>query len=100
MVLVEVLDGFADWGSTFAALPLPPVQEITKDTATEVVPQTRRLFQEAFQLYGQRLDKSWSLTDCASFVIMDQHNLTEALTYDIHFVQKGYAALLRENNRA
>jgi predicted nucleic acid-binding protein len=30
-------------------------------------------------------DKSWSLTDCASFLIMEEENLTAALTHDRHF---------------
>jgi predicted nucleic acid-binding protein len=38
----------------------------------------------------------WSLTDCASFVIMDQRQIAEALTHDRHFEQRGYRALLRD----
>lgn len=47
------------------------------------------------QLYTQRPDKDWSLTDCISFVVMKQHGLTEALTADRHFEQAGFKALLR-----
>jgi predicted nucleic acid-binding protein len=43
------------------------------------------------------LDKDWSVTDCASFVIMDHRRIVEALTHDHHFEQKGYRALLRES---
>jgi predicted nucleic acid-binding protein len=96
MILVEVLDGFADYGAHIRRVVTAAVQEIMEDAATEVVPQTRRLFQDAFALYRERQDKSWSLTDCASFIIMDKYRIAEALTYDVHFVQKGYSALLRE----
>ncbi|MCC6798247.1 MAG: type II toxin-antitoxin system VapC family toxin [Candidatus Hydrogenedentes bacterium] len=48
-------------------------------------------------LYLDRMDKSWSLTDCISFVIMSDHGLTEALTSDRHFEQAGFTALLASN---
>jgi predicted nucleic acid-binding protein len=44
--------------------------------------------------YESRPDKAWSLTDCISFVVMNQHGLTEALTGDHHFEQAGFTALL------
>jgi uncharacterized protein len=39
----------------------------------------------------QRPDKEWSLTDCISFIVMEEHGLTEALTADHHFAQAGFA---------
>lgn len=46
-------------------------------------------------LYAARLDKGWSLTDCISFVVMQQHGIREALTGDRHFAQAGFVALLK-----
>jgi predicted nucleic acid-binding protein len=46
------------------------------------------------QLYAARIDKNWGLTDCISFVVMQDQNLVEAATADLHFVQAGYQALL------
>jgi predicted nucleic acid-binding protein len=40
-------------------------------------------------------DKGWSLTDCSSFILMEQERLTAALTYDRHFTQAGFQILLR-----
>jgi predicted nucleic acid-binding protein len=40
-------------------------------------------------------DKSWSLTDCASFLIMEEMQITVALAHDRHFVQAGFQTLLR-----
>ena len=45
-------------------------------------------------LFGARPDKSWSLTDCISFVVMAERGITEALTGDHHFEQAGYRALI------
>jgi hypothetical protein len=54
------------------------------------------LLQRALLLYRARPDKTWSLTDCLSFVVMQDRELTEALTTDGHFTQAGFRALLRE----
>ena len=42
------------------------------------------------------MDKGWSLGDCVSFVVMEHRSITEALAHDLHFVQAGFRALLRE----
>lgn len=50
--------------------------------------------QSAWELCQNRPDKSWSLVDCSSFVIMQQHNIQQALTNDHHFEQAGFIHLL------
>jgi len=54
------------------------------------------LLQRAIVLYSFRKDKMWGLTDCISFIVMEEHNITAALTPDKHFEQAGFRALLRE----
>lgn len=95
MVLTEVLNAFAERGAHPRAVCVSAVQAIIADARTDVVPQTRHLFQDALALYRQHSDKGWSLTDCASFAIMDKRGIVETLTYDHHFEQRGYTALLR-----
>ncbi len=48
----------------------------------------------ALDLFGDRPDKAWGLTDCISFVAMADHGLTDALTSDLHFPQAGLNAML------
>lgn len=52
------------------------------------------LFRRGIELYAARSDKSWSLTDCISFVVMQEHGIREALTGDHHFEQAGFVPLL------
>lgn len=53
------------------------------------------LLRRAMRLYGDRNDKNWGLTDCASFEVMRQMRITDAPTSDHHFEQAGFVSLLR-----
>ncbi|MGL4514783.1 MAG: type II toxin-antitoxin system VapC family toxin [Lacipirellulaceae bacterium] len=70
-------------------------RELRIDPSCEVRPGTESLIQRAIELFAERPDKQWSLTDCASFIVMQDHGVTEALTGDHHFEQAGFVALLR-----
>ena len=59
--------------------------------------KTDAQFRTAVDRYVSRPDQSWSLTDCASFLVMEERNITDALAYDRDFEQAGFRALLREN---
>lgn len=72
------------------------VETICANPNVEVIPQTSVQFREAFDLYKRMSDKSWSLTDCASFEIMKARGISEALAHDRHFEQAGFVALLRD----
>jgi predicted nucleic acid-binding protein len=58
---------------------------------------TAELFRRGLELYRDRADKEWGLTDCISFVVMQDNRLTHALTADEHFRQPGFRALLLED---
>jgi predicted nucleic acid-binding protein len=61
----------------------------------EVVHLDRDAEDRVWQLWGGRPDKEWSWVDGASFVVMSQLGLTEALTTDHHFEQAGFIRLLK-----
>ena len=61
----------------------------------EVVHVDSMLDEQAWQLLKSRQDKQWSLVDCASFVLMRQRGVLEALTTDRHFEQAGFVRLLK-----
>jgi hypothetical protein len=60
-----------------------------------IVSATEDMFTRGLELYNDRPDKRWSLTDCTSFVVMRDHGIIESLTGDHHFEQAGFVALLK-----
>jgi predicted nucleic acid-binding protein len=53
------------------------------------------LHRSALKLLMVRQDKTYSLCDAVSFVLMRQRGITEALTTDRHFEQEGFVRLLQ-----
>jgi predicted nucleic acid-binding protein len=96
MVLVEVLNSYSGKGAHSRRAVAGLVQGIIDNKDIDLIPQTAQLFRDALTLYCARPDQSWSLTDCASFLIMERLQIAEALTHDRHFEQNGYRALLRD----
>lgn len=94
-VLTELLNSFAERGAQFRLVAAKTVAALRKNPEVIVVLQSSASFADAFQLYRDRTDKSWSLTDCSSFLIMQQYDIDSALTYDRHFEQAHFEALLR-----
>jgi hypothetical protein len=70
-------------------------RSLTGHPRVKIIPADKHLFQRGVELFEQRRDKNWSLTDCLSFVSMRDEGITEALTGDKHFEQAGFAALLK-----
>ena len=60
----------------------------------DVVFVDESLWEAGWQLYEQHNDKEWSLTDCISMMIMNEHNTSEVLSTDHHFEQAGFVRLL------
>ena len=73
------------------------VQEVQTAPEWEWIPASPSLFESGMSLHRERGDKAWSLTDCISFLVMQQRHVGRALTYDHHFEQAGYEALLRRD---
>lgn len=59
-----------------------------------VVSVDSALMQRAIEMYRSREDKEGGLTDCISFIVMEDQGLTDALTTDVHFQQAGFQTLL------
>jgi len=92
-VLLELADHLCDVQNRqlFVAL----LDELHKDSRYDIVPLDQSVFDRAMHLYARRPDKDWSLTDCTSFIVMQDRGITDALTADHHFEQAGFVALLK-----
>ena len=60
----------------------------------EIIHSSHRYFEAGLALFVERPDKEWSLTDCISFALMQERNITDALTCDHHFEQAGFRTML------
>ncbi len=72
------------------------IDHVQANPFCEIVPASAELFQAGLELHRERPDKDWSLTDCISFVVMNQRSVKRALAYDHNFEQAGFEALLRQ----
>jgi len=55
-----------------------------------VLPVDRPLVLRALTMYGERLDKAYSLVDCMSMIVMRDRGIQHVLTNDHHFEQDGF----------
>ena len=92
-VLTELADGLASSQSRNKFVEM--LGRLRAGDDVEILPFTEAWFESGLELYARRPDKSWSLTDCISFVVMQERGLTDALTGDHHFEQAGFKALLK-----
>src|SRR5207248_24306 len=60
-----------------------------------VVDYAGKLLEDAIELFSNRPDKDWSLTDCISFIVMKERGINDALTADHHFEEAGFRILLK-----
>ena len=95
MALTEALNAMARTGESGRHHVAQLLEDLENDPDVEIIPQTDAQFRAAVDRYTARSDQRWSLTDCASFLVMEERGVTEALAYDRDFEQAGFVALLR-----
>ena len=74
------------------------LESLGRDSRIQIVPLTPELLDRGIQRFRDRLDKGWSLTDCISFVVMEDEGIRDVLTGDRHFEQAGFYTLLAETS--
>lgn len=94
-VLTELLAALSAGGEHIRRQAVRMVKAILDNPNVKVVPQSRDSFLKGLQLYEQRPDKGYSLTDCISMTIMKTEGLAEVLTNDHHFAQEGFTVLIQ-----
>lgn len=92
-ILTEFADALAR--SASRRLVLQFIGDLERDPKVRIIRASTELFRRGLQLYSERPDKKWSLTDCISFVVMKEEGIQDALTGDGHFEQAGFKVLLK-----
>lgn len=95
LVLNEVLNPRSGTTRRQRQAAVALVERIERNPNIAIEPQTPELFEAAFNYFRRRLDQEWSITDCASFLVMERLGIWRALTGDHHFTQAGFFAMLR-----
>lgn len=91
-VLLEVADALSTPNVRTKTITF--VNGLRKLNILQIIPISQTLLNNGWQLYSQRLDQEWGLTDCTSFVAMTQQQILIAFTSDRHFQQAGFIKLL------
>jgi uncharacterized protein len=66
---------------------------LLKSPSIRFIDVDQALFQEGWTYFKKHSDKTYSLTDCISFVLMKRLAIKTALTFDNHFMQAGFKIL-------
>lgn len=82
-------------GGLNRAAALTFVMDLIGNEGVEVVWVDELLSQAALSFLKSRLDKTYSLCDAVSLVLMRTRGINEALTTDRHFEQEGFLRLLK-----
>ena len=93
-VIIEIGNSLARYNRSVA---IAFIESLYTTYNVNVIPVDSELLGQAIDFYHKRKDKEWGLTDCISFIVMENQDLTKALTSDEHFIQAGFRALLRED---
>ncbi len=92
-VLMELADALSAPEARSTAVAF--LKAVRADPLFEVVGYVPTVYQAGFDLFANRPDKAWSLTDCISFGVMTERRLSDALTADHHFEQAGFRAVFK-----
>ncbi len=93
-VLIETVNHFAEAGEHFRGLVSREIQSILLAPEVSILDATHDNFLNGLEMFRNRPDKGYSVTDCISMLSMKEHRISEVLTKDDHFTQEGFIALL------
>lgn len=92
-ILLEVADALTT--SKLRRKTIAFINRLKELQDLQIIPLSQSLFELGWELYSDRLDKDWGLTDCISFVVMEEEGISAAFTSDRHFEQAGFIRLLK-----
>ena len=93
-VLLEIGNALA---RSFKQEAIVIIEQFLTADEVKIVHLTPELFTKSFALYRQYQDKTWSLVDCISIVVMREADISQVLSFDRHFIQAGFTVLDSES---
>ncbi len=99
-ILIEVGNALCRFDRTAAAEFLDSClsRRGAKQGNLTIIPVDTVLLSRGLGLYRSTPDKEWGLTDCISFVVMQENRLFDAVTADRHFTQAGFRTMMLEES--
>jgi uncharacterized protein len=65
-------------------------KNLLESNLIQLIQVDEELFQSGWEFFQQHKDKTFSLTDCISFVVMKDRKIKSVLSFDKHFSQSGF----------
>ena len=93
LVLIELADGLSR--IRHRALAIKIRDRLRATPRIRIIQATAGLDERAWELFRQRTDKEWGMTDCVSIIVMQDEDVTDVLSSDHHFEQAGLNILLK-----
>lgn len=92
-VLTEFLNFYSEAGQHRRRIVGAMCEQVLNHPNITVVSASHESFLQGFDLYRQREDKGYSLTDCISMRVCLERRIRNVLTDDHHFEQEGIVIL-------
>ena len=96
LVLIELGDGLAR--IQYRQLAIDLYDRLQTSPRVEVIQTTPADESQGWELFRQRSDKQWGMTDCISMIIMKQRGITDVFSSDRDFAQAGFNILLQPSS--
>ena len=72
----------------------PWLEQVFSSDGIEIVWMNAKRFEEVRRFFTKHADKEWSFTDCFSFCVMRERQISQALASDQHFRQADFSTLI------
>jgi len=67
------------------------VDKVRSSSSVKITWVDESLFEKSLEFFRRSDGRTWSFTDCTSFVLMKQLSVSEAFAFDKHFKEAGFA---------
>lgn len=92
-VIIETINALSK--AEFRKAVIEFVGRLKKSPSVEIIKITDEMYDNAWKLYQERMDKDWGIIDCTSFEVMRIFNIKKTFSNDKHFEQAGFSLMVK-----